>query len=292
MLITGETGTGKELFAHAVHSLSRRKNGPFIPVDCSALPEHLAESELFGHCRGAFTDAHSDRKGLAAMAEGGTLFLDEIDSLSATTQAKLLRFLQEGTYRALGTDRFVRANVRVLAASNRNMEECVREGKFRSDLYFRVNILRLQLPSLRERRADIPLLANYFLEHHNLGSGQPRKIFSPAALRNLQSYSWPGNVRELFNTVERAAVCCTGRLIAPAHISFAYPSVQSTNVAVDGNFRHAKQCMIERFEQNYIEELLAKHGGNITHAAQEACKDRRAFGKLAKKYGIIYSRPA
>jgi DNA-binding NtrC family response regulator len=292
VLITGETGTGKELFAHAIHSLGRRKNGPFIPIDCSALPEHLAESELFGHCRGAFTDAHSDRKGLAAMAEGGTLFLDEIDSLSLASQAKILRLLQEGTYRSLGSDRFVRANVRVIAASNLNMEECVRERRFRSDLYFRVNVLRLHLPSLRERRGDITLLAKYFLDRQTVEANGPRKAFSPAALRRLQSYSWPGNVRELFNTVERAAVCCVGRQITSAHISFVGYSIDSPNNSLDCSFRRAKQFMIERFEQDYIKGLMAKHQGNITHAAQEACKERRAFGKLVKKYGIMPSRTA
>jgi len=293
VLITGETGTGKELFAHAIHSLGRRKNGPFIPLDCGALPEQLAESELFGHCRGAFTDAHHDRKGLAAMAEDGTLFLDEIDSLSLASQAKLLRFLQEGTFRAVGTDRFIRANVRVLAATNRNLEECVRERTFRSDLYFRVNVLRLQLPSLRERRADIPLLANYYyLDHNHFAPGSPRKTLSPAALRRLQAYSWPGNVRELFNTLERAAVCCPGRQIGPTHISFAGSSIDFVSSPSDDAFRQAKQCVIERFEQNYIEELLARHQGNITRAALEARKDRRAFGKLVKKYGVMHSRPA
>ena len=292
VMITGETGTGKELFAHAIHSLGRRKNGPFIPVDCSALPEHLAESELFGHCRGAFTDAHSDRKGLAALAEGGTLFLDEIDSLSLAGQAKLLRFLQEGIYRALGSDRFVRANVRAIAATNLNLEECVRERRFRSDLYFRMNVLRLHLPSLRERRGDITLLAKYFLDRQAVGLNVPRKVFSPAALRRLQSYSWPGNVRELFNTVERAAVCCPRRQITPIHISFSGYAIDSAKNSVDGSFRRAKQFVVERFEQDYIEGLMAKHQGNVTLAAQEACKERRAFGKLVKKYGMMHSRTA
>jgi DNA-binding NtrC family response regulator len=292
VLITGETGTGKELFAHAIHSLSRRKNGPFIPLDCSALPEQLTESELFGHCRGAFTDARNDRKGLAAMAEGGTLFLDEIDSLSLCSQAKLLRFLQEGTYRAVGADRFVRANVRVIAASNLNLEECVRERRFRADLYFRVNVLRLHLPSLRERRGDIVLLAKYFLDRQAVETNGPSKAFSPGALCRLQSYSWPGNVRELFNTVERAAVSCCGRRIMPAYISFGGFSIDSAKKDFVGCFRQAKQCVIEQFEQDYIEGLMAKHQGNITHAAQEAGKERRAFGKLVKKYRIMHSRSA
>jgi DNA-binding NtrC family response regulator len=176
VLITGETGTGKELFAHAIHSLSKRKSGPFIPVDCGSLPEQLAENELFGHCRGAFTDAHKDQRGLAAMAEDGTLFLDEVDALSPANQAKLLRFLQEGTYRALGAERFMRSNARVIAASNRSIEDRVQQGQFRSDLYFRLNVLRLHLPPLRERREDIPLLAQHFLDHE-FASERARKSF-------------------------------------------------------------------------------------------------------------------
>lgn len=292
VLITGETGTGKELFAHAIHSLSGRKNGPFVPVDCSALPEQLAESELFGHCRGAFTDAHSDRKGLAALAESGTLFLDEIDALSLTNQAKLLRFLQEGTYRSLGTDRFNRANVRVIAASNLRLEESVRERRFRSDLYFRVNVLRLHLPPLRERRGDIPVLAQHFLNQECADVGGPRKTFSSAAVRKLQSHFWPGNVRELLNTVQRAVVCCRGPQIRPVHICPTQAFAESGQAASAGSFRAAKQSAIEHFEQEYVEELLAKHAGNITRAAREARKERRAFGKLVKKYGIMQQRSA
>ncbi len=288
VLITGETGTGKELFAHAIHSLGQRRDGPFIPVDCATLPEHIAENELFGHRRGAFTDAHADQKGLAAMAEGGTLFLDEIDALSLANQAKLLRFMQEGSYRALGADRFTRANVRVIAATNRQIEESVRNGQFRADLYFRINVLRLQLTPLRERHGDISLLARYFLANE-CGAGRGgRKVLSASALRKLQSHYWPGNIRELFNTVQRAYLRSTGRLILPGDIELdSQCTPPTTDQPGPGTLRSAKRQVIETFERSYIEELLDKHHGNVTHAAAEAGKDRRAFGRLAKKYRLL-----
>jgi DNA-binding NtrC family response regulator len=285
ILISGETGTGKELFAHAIHSLSQARKGPFIPVDCGALPDHLAENELFGHRRGAFTDAHSDQKGLAAMAEGGTLFLDEIDSLSLASQAKLLRFLQERSYRALGADRYTRANVRVIAATNRCIEEAVRRKEFRNDLYFRLSVLRLNLPSLRERRGDVSLLALHFLANEC----PKRKTLSPAALRKLENHTWPGNVRELFNTMQRAIVCVPGPQILPEHLFFnpdVVAAISAGAPAAKGDLKSAKRQMIEQFERSYIEQLLARHQGNVTRAACEAGKERRAFGKLVKKYGI------
>jgi DNA-binding NtrC family response regulator len=284
-LITGETGTGKELFAHAIHSLSSRHRGPFIPVDCGALPEHLAENELFGHCRGAFTDARTDQKGLAAMAEGGTLFLDEVDALSLANQAKLLRFLQEGTFRALGADRFTRGNIRIVAATNRCLEEHIRLKQFRSDLYFRLNVLRLQLVPLRERSGDVSILARHFLENECAASKSERKLFSPAALRKLEAYHWPGNVRELLNTVQRTFLTCPGRQILVDHIALpGQAGVRREPTTSWGSFQSAKHSAIEQFERAYIEELMARHHGNITQAAREAGKDRRAFGRMVKKY--------
>jgi two-component system response regulator GlrR len=285
VLITGETGTGKELFAHALHSLSRRRKGAFVPVDCAALPDQLAENELFGHRRGAFTDAHADQKGLVALAEGGTLFLDEIDSLSLSNQAKLLRLLQEGSYRALGSDHFASANVRIIAATNQCVESCVRQRRFREDLYFRLNALRLQLHPLRDRRSDVQILARHFLKLESGNSQGEHKIFSPAALRKLESYSWPGNVRELWNTVQRAFLCCSGRQILPEHILIASNPSDPEAVA-EKTFRSAKRIAVESFERNYVEDLLAKHRGNVTQAARAAGKDRRAFGRLVKKYGV------
>ena len=287
VLISGETGTGKELFAHAIHALSRRRSGPFIPVDCGTLPEHLAENELFGHRRGAFTDAYTDQKGLASMAEGGTLFLDEVDALSPANQSKLLRFLQEGTYRALGADHFSRANTRIIAATNGNLEDCVDQRLFRKDLYFRLNVLRLHLSSLRDRRSDIPLLAVYFLENECTSQKCERKRFSTCALRKLESYDWPGNVRELFNVVQRAFVHCPGRQILPGHIWLSHETGSLGEDAFgQEDFQSAKHHVIERFERTYIQALLVRHQGNVTHAAREAGKERRALGRLIKKYGI------
>lgn len=286
VLITGETGTGKELFAHAIHALSKRKDGPFVPLDCASLPDQLAEDELFGHARGAFTDAHRDRKGLAAIADEGTLFLDELDALSLANQAKFLRFLQEGTYRALGADRFTEVKVRTIAATNSSIEQQVRQRHFRSDLYFRMNVLRLHLPPLRERRGDVSLLARHFLKTQCGPFQSEPKVFSPSALRKLEAHDWPGNVRELLNTVQRAALCSTSHQILPEHVTLSWPTEEKP-ITATGPLRSAKHQVIQEFERDYVARLLAEHGGNITHAARAAGKERRAFGRLAKKYGII-----
>jgi DNA-binding NtrC family response regulator len=283
VLITGETGTGKEVCARSIHLLSPRRQQPFIPVDCGAIPEHLAESELFGHARGAFTDAHRDHKGLVSLAHGGTLFLDEIDALSLNMQAKFLRFIQESTYRPLGGEQFCRANVRVIAATNRRLEQSVQDKQFRNDLYFRLNVLRLSIPPLRERRGDIALLARHFLENHGGSEGLTRKWLSPAALRMLESYDWPGNVREVSNVMQRAIVLSPGPQILPCHIHLSTGDSFCIE-CLPSNFRCAKSKAIEVFERQYVVDLLQKHEGNITRAAREAGKDRRAFGRLAQKY--------
>jgi DNA-binding NtrC family response regulator len=288
-VISGETGTGKELFAHAIHSLGPRSNGPFIPVDCGTLPEQLAENELFGHRRGAFTDAHADQKGLAGMAEGGTLFLDEIDSLSLANQSKLLRFLQERSFRALGSDRFTRADVRIVAATNQNLEERVSRGLFRSDLYFRLSVLRLHLPALRDRSGDASLLARHFVKTECALRSCPEKVLSPAALRKLEGYGWPGNIRELSNVIQRALVCCNGSSILADDLCLATEAAAGRTCETERTIlRVAKQRVIARFEHDYIRELLSRHQGNLTRAAREAGKERRAFGRLVKKYGITF----
>jgi DNA-binding NtrC family response regulator len=284
VLITGATGTGKELCARAIHLLGKRRNLPFIAADCGAIPDHLFENELFGHARGAFTDAHAEQKGLAAMAEGGTLFLDEIDALPLGTQAKVLRFLQEGVYRPLGSERFVKADVRVITATNRDIDACVREKAFRSDLYFRLSALRVQLPTLLERHSDIQLLACHFLRTLSPSPVAGRRSFSPAALRKLESYDWPGNVRELYNVVQSTALFADTQLILPGDIALPIPD--PPNPAAGGDFTQARAQAIQAFEKRYVEDLLRKHNGNVTRAAIEAGKDRRAMGRLKKKYGI------
>ena len=278
VLITGETGTGKELCARAIHHLGKRRKGPFVALDCGAVPDHLFENELFGHARGAFTDAHRDQKGVVAMAEGGILFLDEIDALSPAAQAKLLRFLQEHTFKPLGAERLVNADVTVIVATNRDLELCVREGQFRSDLYFRINIMRLHLPPLRQRRGDIGLLATHFLEALRKPSDLIRKSFSGLALRQLALYDWPGNVRELCNVVQRAVALSESSHIRPSDLSLP----DAAPAAPAASFKNAHAA----FERLYVEQLLNKHDGNITRAAIEAQKDRRAFGRLVKKYNI------
>lgn len=282
VLIAGPTGSGKELCARGIHHLSKRRGNAFVALDCGAIPDHLFENELFGHVRGAFTDAHADQKGLVALASGGTLFLDEVDALSSAAQAKLLRFLQERTYRPLGSERFLKAEVNVIAATNRDIEKSVREKQFRSDLYFRLNVLRVDLPPLTKRPADIPLLACHFLRTHcgHLGT----KVFTKAALRQLAAHDWPGNVRELLNVVQRAAVLSEGSYILPADISFI--SCEQTTEPHSADFRKSRNRAIETFEKRYVEELLEKHDGNVTRAALEAGQDRRAFGRLKKKYSI------
>jgi DNA-binding NtrC family response regulator len=292
-LVTGETGTGKELCARAIHFTSPRRSQPFIPVDCGAIPDNLFENELFGHVRGAFTDAHRDQRGLIALAEGGTLFLDEIDSLSPPAQAKLLRFLQDRTYRPLGSDRFLRANVNVLAAMNRDPEALVRDRLFRADLFFRLNVMRLHLAPLRERLADIPLLARHFVASCAAEAGLPAKVLSPSAMPKLMAYDWPGNIRELANVLQRAVVLAPDRHIGPEQVIL--PAVEppggDTGVEAVGDpealsFRRGRAQVLDAFERGYVTRLLDKHGGNVTRAAREAQKDRRAFGRLLKKHGL------
>jgi two-component system response regulator GlrR len=284
VLILGETGTGKELCARAVHHMSARRNMPFIPVDCAALPDHLLENELFGHVRGAFTDAHRDQSGLVALAEGGTLFLDEIDSLPLAVQAKLLRLIEERSYKPLGGERFVHADIRIIAASNRPLADLVRQKQFRSDLFFRLNVLELHLPPLRSRRGDIALLARHFVQQLASETSTPRRLLAPTAIDMLVRAPWPGNVRELFNVIQRAVVFSEGPLILSAHLSTP-DDAESLPEGHEG-FRQAKERSVEAFERAYIENLLRKHNGNITHAAQEARKDRRAFARLIGKHKI------
>jgi two-component system response regulator GlrR len=283
VLISGETGTGKELCARAIHCLSKRRDFPFLPVDCAAFPDHLFENEMFGHARGAFTDAHRDQKGLIALAEGGTLFLDEIDSLSPSAQAKMLRFLQERTYRPLGGNRFLRAEVNVLAATNRDLDQLVHQQIFRDDLFFRLNVLRLHMVPLRERRRDVGLLARHFLEALCAENGA-RKTLAAATVSKLSGMEWKGNVRELANVIQRAFVFAEGSQILPAHVQTTAAADSAPGEAE--SFRAARARTIEEFERQYVGETLRQHKGNVTQAARQAGKDRRAFGRLVKRYNI------
>jgi DNA-binding NtrC family response regulator len=274
------------MFARAIHHLSGRRDLPFIPVDCAALPENLFESELFGHVRGAFTDAHRDQKGLIALAGAGTLFLDEIDALSIQTQSKLLRFLQERTYRPVGSDRFMRADLKIIAASNQDLEGLVHDGKFRSDLFFRLNVLRLRLSPLRERRDDIALLVRNFLRTLAAENGTRRKSISSLALQHLTDQQWPGNIRELYNTVQRAVVLCEANEIQQWHLADS-SRLQDIKGSEIRPYREARASVLEAFERNYIKDMLRKASGNVTMAARLADKDRRVFGRMMKRHNIL-----
>jgi len=286
VLIVGETGTGKELYARAIHYGSARAGRPFMPVNCGAIPAELVENELFGHIRGAFTSASSLQVGLIEEASGGTLFLDEIDCLPVHAQVKLLRFLQEKEYRPLGSSRMRRADVRVVAASNLNLEEAVDTGKVRQDLFYRLNIISLTLPPLRDRREDIPLLARHFLAKYSREFDSAVRDFTDEALNMLMVYSWPGNVRELEHAVERAIVMCNRPLIQASDIVLSNQAVAGKRESL----REAKAKEIERFEKNYIQGVLSACRGNITRAAQISQKNRRAFWQLIQKYRIDVSR--
>lgn len=286
-VILGETGTGKELCARAIHTLSLRQDKPFVPVECGAIPNELAESEMFGHSRGAYTDARSDTLGLIGMAEGGTLFLDEIDSLPLPIQAKLLRFLQERTYRPLGSDKYKQADVRVIAASNRSLNQAVKDKAFRDDLFFRLSVLRIDLPPLRERVSDIPILAAHFLEAGRNMSTSGDKRFSDKAVAKLRQYRWPGNIRELSNVVNRAVLFSRTSEITAEDIVFDDTSVSAAESAiVVHDFRTAKSDAVNAFERSYLYSLLQQHGGNITRAASAAGQDRSAFRRLLKKHNL------
>lgn len=282
VLLLGETGTGKEMFARAIHHLSPRVRQPFVPVNCGAIPADLVENELFGHERGAFTGALSTTTGLIHEAEGGTLFLDEVDCLGSLAQVKLLRFLQEKEYRPVGSQKTCRANVRVIAATNTDVERAVQEGRLRADLYFRLNVIPLVLPRLRDRTEDIPLLAHHFLVHYVNEFGKSVTGFTATAMHRLIQHNWPGNIRELEHAIERAVVLTSGTLIDEEHLLFRR---ETTNKALP-SFQAAKAEAIRQFERAYIQEMLAAHQGNITRAAQACQKDRRAFSRLMSKLQI------
>jgi DNA-binding NtrC family response regulator len=288
VLITGETGTGKELYARAIHHLGARRHQPFIAVDCAALPETLFESEMFGHARGAFTDAHRDRKGLVALAGEGDLFLDEIDSLSLASQAKLLRLLQDRTYRPVGAERFLPAPAKFLAASNQRLERLVEEKKFRADLFFRLNVLRVELTPLRERRGDIPLLVRHFLEELEPECGGLRKTVAPALLDRLIAHDWPGNVRELYNLLQRAVALAPDEQRQLTHVT-GLPVAAAKPAQTEASFRAARAQTLAEFERGYVEEALRRTDGNVTQAARIAGKDRRVFGRLIKRHRVHHA---
>ena len=283
VLIRGETGTGKDVCARAIHDLSRRSGQPFVPVNCGALPLDLMENELFGHRPGAFTGANAVARGLIEQANGGTLFLGEIDSLPPPAQVKLLRFLQDKEVRPLGSTTTRTADVRLLAATNADLEEAVRTGRFRQDLYYRLRVVELTLPALRERAGDVELLAYHFLKNLTMQYGKVIHAFTPDATRMLSSHHWPGNVRELENVVARAVALCQQSMIQAKDIVVLSQPELHTN---GSTFRALKAEAIRTFEKDYLVKLLQIHHGNISHAALAAGKARPAFWQLLRKHGL------
>ncbi len=292
VLITGENGTGKELVAKAIHRLSTRAAGPLVEVNCAAIPEDLIESELFGHEKGAFTGANSRRQGRFDLAHGGTLFLDEIADMSLKTQAKILRILQEQRFERVGGHNTISVDVRILAATNKDLAQEMAAGRFRDDLYYRLNVVPIHVPPLRERREDIPLLINEFLREHTLRLGQPHKVMSQATMQILMEYAWPGNVRELKNLVERLVIMTPGQLIDVPNLPDPFNRGNKDNDAqlmpalLEQDFRSARAS----FERLYLENKLAQCQGNITALAKATGLERTHLYKKFKVLGIMQGK--
>ncbi len=294
VLICGESGTGKEILARALHRRSPRREKAMVAVNCSALTETLLESELFGHARGSFTGATVNHQGLFEAASGGTLFLDEIGDMALSTQAKLLRTLQEGEVRPVGSTRTVKVNARVVAATNADLERMCRDGTFRQDLYYRLNVVRIEVPPLRARRDDIPVLAYHFLHKHQGASGKSFDGIDPAVLRVLERYGWPGNVRELENVIERAVILGRSKAISLADLPsvLSEEAVPAPSAELDGiPFAEAKQLAVSRFERSYLERLLERHP-TVTAAARAAGLDRANFRRLLRRHRLQSPREA
>jgi DNA-binding NtrC family response regulator len=289
VLVSGETGTGKELVARAVHYLSARAGAPFVAINCGSLPETLLEDELFGHERGAFTDAHVRREGLIAQAEHGTLFLDEVDTLSPKAQVDFLRVVQDRKFRRIGSTAEHQCDVRVVAATNAPLDELLQSRNFRIDLYYRLCVFTVHLPALRERKDDIPTLAAHFLDKHSPPELRGVLEFSAGALAALAVWTWPGNVRELESAIIRGIHLNRDRVIEAEDMALgtghpgARPNCPRTG---SQSLKELKTMMVESFERDYLTRLLVEHHGNLSRAARVAKKDRRDFGKLLKKYQL------
>ncbi len=303
VVIEGETGSGKEVVAQTIHELSNRADGPMCVFDCGAVPDNLIESELFGHEKGSFTGAVMTRQGLFETASSGTLFLDELGELPLDLQPKLLRALEQREIRRVGSNKPIKVDVRIVAATNRNLELEVREGRFRQDLFYRLSVVRVFIPPLRDRVEDIPLLVKHLLQHSSFNQKPDGSLrvagCSRAAMDLLTTYRWPGNVRELVNTIERSVSFAEGELIEPRDMPEnlrgeeiggsrrpSGPAGGGGSPDVDAKFKDAKERWVSSFERDYVLSLLKKNKWNISHAAREADIDRKYFRKLMKKYGI------
>ncbi len=300
VLVLGETGTGKELVARTLHQQSARAEKPFVPVNCGALPGELLDSELFGHVKGAFTDARRDKSGLVQDAHGGTLFLDEIGDMPLKLQVKLLRFLQEGEIRPVGSNKTVEVDVRIIAATHRDLRSMVDDGSFREDLYYRLNVIPIHVPPLRDRKTDIPLIAQHLLDRFAATTTRPTKTFHKATVAKLTAHGWPGNVRELENVIRRAAVFAgltEGDEITPESIEFdgqlpAFarddgPTIgQVLEVDLEVPLREAKDALVDAFQKAYCQAAMAESHGVVAQAARRSGKDRKSFWELLQRYDI------
>ncbi len=288
VLITGENGTGKELVARALHRLSRRADGPFVEVNCAAIPSELIESELFGHIKGSFTGAVADRAGKFEQADGGTLFLDEVGDMSLAAQAKVLRALEEGVVNRVGSSKPIRVDVRVVAATNKDLEAEIREGRFREDLYYRLNVVPIHIPPLRERREDIPMLVQHFVDLLERTDRVTPRRFSPGALRRLQELDWPGNVRELRNTVERLLILTTSDPIEAADVDLL-AGARPGDSGFGGEIFRAEtfQEFKEEAERAFILRKLREHGWNVAETARAIAMPRSNLYKKIERYGLV-----
>lgn len=288
VLITGESGTGKELIARAIHYNSLRKDGPFVVINCGALPENLQESELFGHMRGAFTGAIKDKIGLFQQAQKGTILLDEIGETAQSTQVKLLRFLQDGEIRPVGGNKTICVDARIIAATNENLEKAVEFGKFRKDLFYRINVIRIHLPPLRERREDIPLLVEYFLEKILEKVRKGKRVFSKESMKALMNYHWPGNIREIQNAIESAVTLSKNETISAEELPLSVEKFSEFNedIREDQKRKSFIVTSLAEQEKNAIVEALNKYGGNQTKVAQVLGISTTTLWRKIKKYGI------
>src|SRR3954453_3643011 len=277
ILVTGESGTGKDMIARAVHCNSLRAERPFVALNCGAVPETLLESELFGHLRGAFTGADTNKKGLIEVAEGGTVFLDEIGEMNATMQVKLLRVLQDRRFRRLGGTDEVQADIRIIAATNQDLPRLVTQGRFREDLFYRINVIPIHLPPLRDRREDIPLLAQHFLEKFAQRYRKQVYRFDPAAMQKMLEYFWPGNVRELDHSIERAVLLSQGEGVRPSDLGLSDKRESTSSI---------EEMSLEEVESLLIRKTLSRYSGNISHAAEALGLSRSALYRRIQKYGL------
>ena len=287
VLVTGENGSGKEIVARTLHRHSLRADQPFVDVNCAAIPKELIESELFGHRKGAFTGAIDDRKGKFELADGGTLFLDEIGDMSLEAQAKVLRVLQEQTFQRVGGQQTIKVDVRVIAATNKDLQTEIGSGTFRSDLYYRLNVIPIEVPPLRARGNDVVLLADYFLRRFAAETGRTKKKLSNGAAARLKAYHWPGNVRELRNVIERLAILLVGETIEPEDVQLGTRAESPAQIASDLTLKEAR----DEFEKQYILARLREHAGNVSRTADALGVERSNLYRKLHAYGITVERP-